>query len=76
MATNITTDNYLTPAITHLLELRIVEVTEAVVQTAVKEFEDKLRREIAITSMQVSQFYEMSSDRNNLVIKVKLPEKE
>ncbi len=73
MAT-IRTDNDLTPAITRLLEQHIAETTEAVVQKAVKEFEDKLRREIATTSMQVAQFYELSSDRNNLVIKVKLPE--
>jgi hypothetical protein len=58
-------------AISHLLSVRIAEVTEEVVKKATDEFEAKLRRQIASTSMEVSNFYEMRTQGNNLVITVR-----
>lgn len=63
--------NELMPAINHLLRQRIDEATEEVVSKAVADFETRLRREIAKTSMEVANFYEVDQNRGVLTIRVK-----
>lgn len=59
---------------TILLKVRIAETTEAVIKTAVEDFEARLRRQIATAAMEVENFYELSRQANRLVITVKMPE--
>lgn len=62
----------LVAGVTTLLEHRIAEATEAVVADAVKAFEARLRREIALASLDVSNFYELDTSRGVVSIRVKL----
>lgn len=55
------------------LQRGIDEATEQVVQAAVKDFETRLRKEIAIAAMGVEKYYDVAADRRGLVITVKQP---
>jgi hypothetical protein len=59
------------PAVEALLRINVTEATELVIKKAVTEFEAELRRSIAKTALDVSHFYELHRDADNLVITVK-----
>lgn len=66
-------DQALVSKIKHTIQKGIDEATEAVVQQAVKDFETRLRKEIALAAMSVEKFYDVANDRRGLVITVKQP---
>lgn len=62
----------LLPAVSALLEHRIAAAQEAAISKAIVDFEANLRREIALTAMEVSQFYDLRMLEGRIVIEVKL----
>ena len=63
----------LVPAVELILKKAVAEATEVAIAKAVGDFEATLRRRIALNAIEVSNFYEVSQQRNNLVISVKIP---
>lgn len=61
----------LVPGVTLLLEKHIAAATEAVIASAVKEFEAELRRKIGEAAIDISHFYELNLQRDSLVITIK-----
>lgn len=62
----------LVSAVTAMLKRRVDEATEVSIREAVSAFEAKLRREVALAAMDVSNFYEIDRDRGGVSIRVKL----
>lgn len=67
---------HLVPAVELLLRKAVDEAAEEVVKAAVQSFEAKLRRKIAEGAIDVSNFYTLNTQNNDLVISVKLPKQE
>lgn len=63
----------LVPAVELLLKVAVDEAIAEATKLAIEDFERRLKRKIAERAIDVSQFYELHSGRDNLVISVKLP---
>lgn len=61
----------LIPGVRLLLETHIAKARDEVIRKAVEEFEALLRRDIAMTAVDVSRFYSMEMREDNLVITIK-----
>jgi hypothetical protein len=61
----------LIPGVELMLRKGISEATEAVIASAVKDFEAELRRKIGEAAIDVSRFYEVSMQRDSLVITIR-----
>lgn len=71
VSTNTDIDKVLVAKVTAALKQGIDEATEHVVQQAVKDFEARLRKQIAIAAMGVESYYEVAMDHRGLVITVR-----
>lgn len=65
--------NELTAAMELLLKSRIETAAGIEIRKAVEAFEARLRREIATMAMEVSSFYQMETQGQQIVITVKMP---